>query len=944
MSVDRVFLDWNEPGLVAAADHLARRFGSPGELDLAGVVVAVPGGRAGRRLLEILVQQAEQQERILTPPRIVTAGKLPELLYEAHKPFAGDLCQRLAWAETLRGTEPELLQRLVPAPPARDDLTAWLALAEVIARLHRELAADALDFSAVADCGARVEGFRDGESKRWEALAAVQQEYLRALDKLDLWDLQTARLFAIRQGLCRTNAQIVLVGTVDLNRAQRMMLDQVEDRVTALIVAPSELAACFDEHGCLCSKAWLERPITLAANQIAIVDDPADQAEAAIHAIAEMEGRFSAEQISIGVPDETIVPYIEQHLRQCEIPARYGVGRPLACTSPGRLLDAAAGFLQSPRFSSFAALVRHPDIERRLTARGVKGDWLSQLDEYYSEHLSYTMGDEWLGDEKRYRAVRQAEGEVRRTLQGLSGPARPLCQWGEPIAALLIDIFGQASLDPSDKADQTVIAACEKVHEVLRQHASVPEALMPSVSGAAAIRLALDELAGETIAPPAEHGSVELLGWLELPLDDAPALVVTTFNEGRVPSSLNGDLFLPNQLRRALGIEDNDRRYARDAYALTTLAASRRFLRLIVGRRNADGDPMMPSRLLFACDEETVARRVMTFCSTAETSGGKPVQAGVLQPGRRQSAFEPPRPQPLAEPVTSMRVTEFKDYLGCPYRYYLRHQLKLEALRDSGEELDGGHFGTLAHQVLGEFGKSVVSTADNAEEIERYLDAELDRQLALFFGHAPLSAIWVQAEQLRLRLHAFARWQADWAKQGWQIECVETSPPNGKAAIDVDGSPMILRGRIDRIDVQPSTGNRMIIDYKTSDTPSTPDEAHRKGGRWIDLQLPLYRRLVDGMGIEGPFELAYIVLPKDTSKTGIITACCTPEKPSDWKPEVLQSADEAAAEVVRNVRAEKFWPPTEPPPDFSEDFAPICLDGQFRALLAAEADQGEVES
>jgi ATP-dependent helicase/nuclease subunit B len=934
MPIHRVFMNWDRPGLVAAAEYLARDFGSRGMLDMAGVIVAVPGGRAGRRLLEILVQQAEDQKSVLTPPRIVTVGRLPELLYETRKLFAGELTQQLAWVEALKGSKPELLRRLSSVLPADDDLGAWLALAETIARLHRELAADALDCSAVANYGSQVDGFQ--ESERWQALAAIQQDYLRTLDRFDLWDMQTARLYAIREGECRTEAQIVLVGAVDLNRTQRMMLDQVANHVTSLIVAPPELAASFDEHGCLRPEAWLERPVPLTTDQIDIVDDPADQSEAVVHAIAAMNEQYRAEQISIGVPNEAIVPYIEQHLRQCEISARYGVGRPLTGSSPGRLLDAVANFLESSRFMGFAALVRHPAMQHWLTAKAIKDNWLSELDEYYSEHLPYAMGDEWLGSEKYYQAIRQVEGEICRLLQCLRGPVRPLGQWGDPIIALLVDIFGQAQLDPTTEVDYTVIAACEKIHNVLREHTSVPDVLAPTISGAEAIRLALEQLAGETIAPPPDHNAIELLGWLELPLDDAPALVVTVMNEGCVPSSLNGDLFLPNQLRRALGIEDNDRRYARDAYAMSTLVASRQFLRIIVGRRNTDGDPMMPSRLLFACDEETVARRVMAFCSTTEAMGGKPVPAGVLQPGRPQSQFEIPTTRPLTNSVTSMRVTEFKDYLGCPYRYYLRHQLKLEALRDSGEELDGSSFGTLAHLVLHEFGKSTVAVSTDPEEIAHYLDEELDRQLSQCFGRSPLSAICVQVEQLRLRLREFARWQADWAKQGWIIEHVETFPKDGAAKIMVDGKPMFLRGRIDRIDFQPSTGKRMIIDYKSSDTPSTPEKSHRRKNDWVDLQLPLYRHLAIGMGINGPFELAYIALPKDTSQTGIMI--------SEWTPEDLQSADEAAAVVVRNVRAEKFWPPTTPPPDFSEDFAPICLDGQFRAILAAEVDHGGIES
>jgi hypothetical protein len=125
----------------------------------------------------------------------------------------------------------------------------------------------------------------------------------------------------------------------------------------------------------------------------------------------------------------------------------------------------------------------------------------------------------------------------------------------------------------------------------------------------------------------------------------------------------------------------------------------------------------------------------------------------------------------------------------------------------------------------------------------------------------------------------------------------------------------------------------MIFDYKTSDTAKSPEKAHRKrSGEWIDLQLPLYRRLVAHLGIEGPVELAYINLPKDIAAVG--------HQPAEWTEDDLDAADSAAADVVRRVRAEEFWPPANPPPVFSEEFAAICQDGRFGAVIAAEEAQG----
>jgi RecB family exonuclease len=927
MSVHRVFIDWGSPALAAAIDYLVERFGTPGVLDLDGVVLALPGGRSGRRLLEILVAEGERRSLRLCPPRIVTAGGLPELLYERKRPFAGNLVQHLAWVEALRTSDPRLLQAVAPVVPGAADLPAWLALGEMLGRLHRELAAEALDFADVAERGSQIEGFR--ETARWRALAEIQKQYLRTLDGLDLWDLQTARLVAIRNRECKTEAHVVLLGAVDLNRAERLMLDQVADWVTALVPAPAEMANRFDEHGCVRPAEWLTAAIPLTAEQMEVVDAPADEAEAALQAIAGFDGRYNTEQIAIGVPDEQIVPYLQQQFQQCGLRARYGAGMPLLRSSPYRLLAAVADYLETSSFPAFAALLRHPAVHDWLLRQRIPGDWLSQLDRYHADHLPYRLDGKWQGDQRQWNSLELVRRSIEKLCQGLRGQPRPMDQWARPIVDLLVAVLGGAALDATVEADRIVLAACESLHDVLGEYAAIPAGLAPSLGSSETTRLLLREVEGERIAAPPDRGAIEILGWLELPLDDAPALIVTGFNEGHVPSSLNADLFLPNHLRRALGIEDNDRRYARDAYALSLLAASRRQLRLIAGRRGGDGDPLLPSRLLFACDAENAARRVQTFFAGAEGTREK----ATVRFSPERSRLDVPRPQPLARPITSMRVTEFRDYLACPYRYYLQHVLKLEVLADSAAELDGAAFGSLAHAVLHAFGKGPLAASTDVEAIRADLDQLLDESVGGQYGKAPMPSILVQVEQLRLRLAAFAGWQAGWAGQGWRIEHVETGPAEGKASIVVDGQPMALRGRIDRIDVHEPSGRRMIFDYKSSDQAKTPDQAHRRKGQWIDLQLPLYRQLAAGLGIAGPVELAYIVLPKDTG--------CVEARKAGWTAEDFASADQAAAEVVRNVRNEKFWPPVTPPPAFSEQFAAICQDDRFGAILADEESGGD---
>src|SRR5262245_40213789 len=175
MAIQRVFLDWKRPALAAAAEHLLAAFSRPPDFDLGRVIVVVPGARAGRRLLEILVALAEQRQLALTPPDFVSQHELPERLYVPRRQFADVLTQRLAWTQALRSFTPERLVPYLPFPPAADDTPRWLAVADTLRGLHLELAADAIDCRDVLRRAAVVEGF--AEEARWQTLCELQREY-----------------------------------------------------------------------------------------------------------------------------------------------------------------------------------------------------------------------------------------------------------------------------------------------------------------------------------------------------------------------------------------------------------------------------------------------------------------------------------------------------------------------------------------------------------------------------------------------------------------------------------------------------------------------------------------------------------------------------------------------------------------------------------------------
>src|SRR5688572_24040807 len=101
----RVFIGCDGPALERVSryllQHCAVRGAYAGLCDLRHVIVALPGARSGRRLLERLVSDAEANGQVLLPPELTTAGHLPDLLFHAPAPFASETLRRFAWVHAL---------------------------------------------------------------------------------------------------------------------------------------------------------------------------------------------------------------------------------------------------------------------------------------------------------------------------------------------------------------------------------------------------------------------------------------------------------------------------------------------------------------------------------------------------------------------------------------------------------------------------------------------------------------------------------------------------------------------------------------------------------------------------------------------------------------------------------------------------------------------------
>ncbi len=983
MAVFRQFIDWKLPLLPTAAEYLISRYAVGQQLDLSRVFVVVESMRASQRLLEILVQKAQSQWPALIPPRFVTASQFPELLYQQKRQLADDFTQLLVWRKALTSVTPADLKDALPHLPDDESVPAWMALCETLRRQHNELASESMDFGDLHRSLKSLGHLQ--ESSRWKALLKVQQSYLKHMDSLDLWDRQAARLYAVRNEECRIDGEVVLVGTMDLDKIVRQMLVQVADRVTVLIQAPENEEESFDDYGCLKPEAWVNRLLDLPFESVRIADDPLDQGRAVVSELAALGTSVRPDEVTIGVASDDLAPVLQQALADSGVHGRWEGGLPLSHSRPWRLLEAVSLHLNSSRdglpgdFDSMATLVRHPDLSDWITIRlnqkserFTGTDWITQLDLYLADHLQ-TVPGAMLGEPTRRSVVSETVAILHEWFSVLlpgnrgtgaiesdsaeksvrpEGPAtaarktpkrgqksadqtkrddrqkkllfdlddsqqppslfsglsrrRPLSEWIAGTVRLLSVIYHGRAIRPeslADRALQHCITAALDISDLVQR---MPTAVMPNCTAGQAIQLLMKQIGSRTVPADDDPSAVDLVRWSGLLFDDAPCLILAGFNEGNIPESSLSDLFLPNSFRTTLGLADNTRRLARDLYALTAIRHCRRKVVLVAGRRNSDGNPLTPSRLWFAADAKSLPERVRRFYQPASiessaddsaqilTSDSPEAGSGSGAGSSRLSGFMVPVPQLVRKRKSPLEisVTAFREYINCPYRYFLNRELRLQSVAERDRELDGAVFGNLIHDVLKSFGESDLRSSESADAIRKFLFHELEVLAIRQFGSNRSATIAVQLKMAEDRLSQFAEWQADTTREGWRIFRTELNGRVDKMRDSKDRA-FSLVGRIDRIDQWKEQDCYRVLDYKTSDSPQDPQKSHRHGEDWIDFQLPLYRTLVREIGLSGELQLGYIHLPGDLTRVGPAMA--------NWTDGELDDAENRAREIAAEI-------------------------------------------
>ncbi len=934
--------------LVSAVDHLLEEFVKDGVFRLARLDCVLPSLYGCRRLRDLLEKTAAERNLVLEAPRFMTVGQLAEELYESSAQLAGDFEQTLAWAKALRGFSEDELQALIPVVPPELPLAPWLELAATLSSLASDLASQGYSFQQVKSFAGN-----DVELQRWEILSRIRDAYLEELKVANRSDASEERAKAVMEGRCGTNRVTVLVGTSDLSEELRKILRAIPDRLIAMVAAPETYSNRFDEFGSVLSDRWKDYRLEMNGEPFLPAGDMMDQSAAVAAQVRTFAGEHTSGEVTVGVTDESHVAPIEMELKGCGVQTFRNLGWPVSETSIGRLLQMMSQFINRPTWQSAAALVRHSDLHQLISSRldedgcDPRDSWHSQLDHLLANHFPVRILDSLpLEAKKNYPKAIQIQEFLSEWLRSFSARENHVAGWSQILITWLQGIYGEKVKDEIESTGRTSLAFAA-VLTFLEKVSEISPLLDVDCTGEAALDMLTSRISFLRVVEKPSDQDVKILGWLDLALDDSPALVVNGFNHPYLPTVVSADPFLPAELRQQLPVEGNERRYARDLYSTQLILMSRSKASFVVGKVGVDQTPTPPSRLLAASKRDDLPRRMLRLLE------GKrdliPAQhrwdtcvddAGLIIPSLDRF-LGGSLPDCESQLVPSLSVTAFRDYLICPYRFFLRHVLKLRPVDDSSGELAANQFGDLIHGALELYGELPERDESDPDLIEMHLKKCLLDYVGQRYSEHGSSAVQIQIAQAEKRLGAVAKVQAKRIAEGWRIHRVEASVgPKEGACITVDGQSLPVKGRFDRIDIRVSNGFEewAILDYKTHGHP--PEKKHLKktgvGVQWIDLQLPLYRMMVPYLGIKSDpksVKLGYFNISSKDEETRVNEA--------SFSEDLMSKAEELVRECVRNILAGHFEPTSERV-EF-DDYESIMQTGVASRLLSQTSrEQQEV--
>ena len=341
----------------------------------------------------------------------------------------------------------------------------------------------------------------------------------------------------------------------------------------------------------------------------------------------------------------------------------------------------------------------------------------------------------------------------------------------------------------------------------------------------------------QTFAPDATSGNIHLVDDQAAPYGEFDEVCVVGLVEREWPELPAPNIFFPALMLKSLGWPvERDRRAAADARFLDLLGSASR--QVTVSTFTLDEDALVsPSTQLDEIPRARLSIVEEESPSRGESQAPPPADWARLRRERLNAALPvfhgslgPQKSRPWA-------VSALETYLGCPFRFFAQHVLKLEEEPDDEEVMDPRRQGQLVHEVFETFFRdwqAVGMGAIDARNIDRawaMFEGVVDRALArLPEAEAGLERTRLLGSSAAAGLgEAVFRMEAE--RPVAVVERLLEHKLEGRFTVRTEAGDreVALKGKADRLDLL-SDGSFRLIDYKLG----WPPDRNRA------LQLPIY--------------------------------------------------------------------------------------------------------
>lgn len=425
-----------------------------------------------------------------------------------------------------------------------------------------------------------------------------------------------------------------------------------------------------------------------------------------------------------------------------------------------------------------------------------------------------------------------------------------------------------AVLSPAQTLDARALAVLERAIGELAE--------LGQLSGPAELLELLEEL--RVRAPGAETpngGEIRLAEPLQIRARRFRAVFVCALQEGEFPAPARPEPFLSDERRHELALASGlrlSRRedvlgFARERYLLYA-TVSRATERLILSYRSSDEEGNLAVASPFIADVAEVldpgwperrARRLLTdVVWTADRAPTAREQARAQAARVAPAGGDEPEPDRHLTAVALGRLRHsqilsagaLEAYSDCPVRWLIERELRPAPLEPDSEAIVRGN---LMHAVLERLleeldGPLDSQSLDHAQAILTHLLAELATGPGATLGAGAPGVVRagalhaIEADLRRYLRHDAAR-GGDWRPFGLELRFgFEDDEGGGRPslpplALGTDSERVLVRGMIDRIDIDPG-GRAVVRDYKSGNV--RPDWPVARWGPDRRLQVALY--------------------------------------------------------------------------------------------------------